>query len=244
VTRAPEDHRSRPALLRVARLLADTLHDDFDVAGHLTALAGHAVAILGAADAGVLVEGDQGDLAVVATTSHEIGSLKVHQAQLQQGPCVEAMRSSTVVHISDLAADDRWPAYSREACGFGYRSAIAVPLLMRDGPLGAINVLWRDEAVSVDAVHVIEGLAEIAGLGIRNADELRQSTSHVVGLRSALASAQAIESAKAVLAEALSIPLDEAYQRLRRRARDRNQKVAEAARQVVAGDEPPSTFVG
>lgn len=241
---ASEDPSSRPALLRAAHELADTLHDGFDVVAHLTALTDHAVAVLRAADAGILVEDDHGDLAVIAATSHDADHVNIHQAQLPGGPCAAAMRSSTAVHITDLAADDRWPDYSEEASASGYRSAVAVPLLSRDGPRGVLNVLWRDEAMAVDAVQVAQGLTEMAGLGLSNADDLRQSTSHVIGLRSALASAQAIESAKAVLAEALSIPLDEAYQRMRRWARDHNLKLAEAARCVVDGDEPPDTFAG
>jgi AmiR/NasT family two-component response regulator len=55
-------------------------------------------------------------------------------------------------------------------------------------------------------------------------------------LQSALTSRVIIEQAKGVLAERGRVGMEEAFARMRRFARDRNQRLSDVARRVIEGD--------
>lgn len=232
----------RSSLLAAAFGLADTLTGGFDVIEHMTALCDVAVSAVAATDAAVLACDGSGELAVVTATGHEAWQVKLHQAQAQDGPCFAALETGRPVSIADLTDEVRWAAFTTEAAAAGYTATIAVPILFRGSGLGALAVLWADPRMPDDAASVAQALAAIAALGIGNADAHRLAEEHVTGLRAALVDAQTIELAKAVMAQALDIAPAEAFQRLRRWARNHNLRLLEAATRVAERKVAPETF--
>jgi hypothetical protein len=61
------------------------------------------------------------------------------------GPCLSAIRARDIVISHDLAADDRWPAWTALARGQGIRSVLSYPFDVDTLSLGAIN-LYADRA--------------------------------------------------------------------------------------------------
>ena len=114
---------------------------------------------------------------------------------------------------------------------------------LRGQIIGALN-LFRTEtgSLSDDDVIVAQALADIATIAIlqnRTAVETRDLNAQ---LTTALSSRIVIEQAKGMIAERQRIPVDEAFNRLRRHARNHNLRLADVARDTVAGTVDPAIF--
>jgi GAF domain-containing protein len=215
--------------------LADTMVDDFDVVDLLDQLVHACVSVLGVSAAGLLLDDQKGNLALVASSSDETRLLELFQLQNNQGPCLDCVRTGAAVTSGDLDDDRaRWPLFVPAAAMAGFRSVAAVPLRLRDQIIGGLNLF-------MDAPHEVpprdrqlaQALADVATIGILQQRSLHRS--HVLSeqLQNALTSRVAIEQAKGVLAERGELSLDAAFDVLRRYARDHNLKLTEVANAVV-----------
>ena len=101
--RTDDDPRITSASGREQRLasifvsLADTLVDDYDVVELLDRLVRTCVDLLGVTAAGLLLDDQQGHLAVVASSSEETRLLEVFQLQSNEGPCLDCFTSGRPV---------------------------------------------------------------------------------------------------------------------------------------------------
>ena len=140
-----------------------------DVTGALAALLSGVVAALPARAAAVLVEVD-GGLELLAATNHRVADLEAYQSQVDDGPCLDALRSGVEVH--SVGTDDletRWPLAGPVIVAAGYRSVQAVPLLWQGSVFGALNVFRADEAGFADQQAECRALADGDGLSLGNA---------------------------------------------------------------------------
>src|SRR4029453_5672092 len=87
----------------------------------------------------MLVDGD-GALRFPAASDEPGGMLEALQEQFGEGPCVDAFLKGAPVLADDLAADPRWPSVGPLAAGHGVRAVLGVPIDLRDGPMGTLNV--------------------------------------------------------------------------------------------------------
>jgi len=231
-----------PATLAEAFVeLADTLVDDFDVVELMQRLAVSSVSLLGNTAAGILLDDLQGNLGLVASSSEESRILEVFQLQSAQGPCLDCIRTSTMVVVPDLEAmSDRWPMFVPAARDAGFSAVIAVPLRLRDATIGALN-LFRAQPYepSPDELRLAQAFADIATIGILQQRSVHRSSVLAEQLQQALNSRVIIEQAKGVLAERHSVTMDLAFESLRRHARNSNLKLGAAALAIVTGDGEP-----
>jgi GAF domain-containing protein len=65
------------------------------------------------------------------------------QYELDDGPCLHAMRDGSMVCIEDTAEKARWPEFEAEAASHGIRSCLALPLSADGRPVGALNLYSR-----------------------------------------------------------------------------------------------------
>src|SRR5580692_9303103 len=122
--------------------MADTLVDDYDVIDLLTGLADRCVSLLGVSAAGVMLVSPRGSLELAASSSEAMRLLELFELQEQEGPCLDAFRTGDLVEHEDLeAGTGRWPLFAGAAIRAGFRSALAIPLRLRDATLGALNLL-------------------------------------------------------------------------------------------------------
>jgi transcriptional regulator with GAF, ATPase, and Fis domain len=231
--------------------LADTLVDDYDIVELLDQLVNACVDLVGVAAAGLLLDDQRGNLAVVASSSEETRLLEVFQLQNDEGPCLDCVRSGVSVSYADLRNEGaRWPLFVPAAIAAGFLSVTAVPLRLRAQTIGGLN-LFDDvaTAVPVDDQRIAQALADVATIGILHRRSAHRSTIVAEQLQHALNSRIVIEQAKGVLAERSNVTMERAFEVLRRHARNHNLKLTDVALAVVRGDlfatgAPPETASG
>ncbi len=217
--------------------LADTLVDDFDVVDLMDNLVHTCVDLLGVTAAGLLLTDQRGSLQLVASTSEKMRLLELFQLQSDEGPCLDCVRTGSVVSVDDLGVtSDRWPRFSAAATRAGYRSIHALPLRLRSETIGGLNLFrYHSPQLSIDDQRIAQALADVATIGL-----LQQRSSHRASmlaeqLQSTLNSRIVVEQAKGVLAEYGHVDMETAYDALRRYSRNHHVKLSELADYVVQG---------
>lgn len=181
----------------------------------------------GADDAGVsLVEGRK--ITSDAPTDEIATQLDGLQVELDEGPCLSALRHEHTVEITDMSREDRWPTFAARALQLGVRSTLSFQLYVRDGNLGALNLYARRAHAFEQDSHVIGHLfAQHAAVAY--AEAMRQ---HHLG--EALLSRDLIGQAKGILMNREGVDAERAFAMLSRASQDTNIKLADVARWLVA----------
>ncbi|MEU6761019.1 GAF and ANTAR domain-containing protein [Streptomyces sp. NPDC046853] len=220
--------------------MADSLNGVFDVAAFLQSLAVRCVELLGVSAAGVLLADPQGELRLVASSGEHTWVLDLFALQQEQGPCLDCYRSGaahTNIALGGLEATTVWPEFSTRARAAGYEMTQVLPLQQGDQMLGTLNLFQaKPRVLSPDEVALAQALADVAAIAIVQRRSLERSETERGQLQEALTSRVAIEQAKGVLAERWRCTVDDAFGALRRHARANRMRLAECARQVVAGE--------
>jgi GAF domain-containing protein len=221
--------------LRTLSEFARTLVVSYEIADVLYDLADRTTKLLDVAGAGVSL-GSGGRLRFVTGVNE--ATIRVEQAQerAQEGVCVEAFTSGKTVIVSDLAeVDGRWVDFEKQARSVGFASVVGIPMRLDDEVLGAVNVYsgetrsWSDDEIATAQV-----LADMATSYLVNASELEKSRRSAEQLQEALQSRIVIEQAKGILSAERKISVDEAFEVLRKHARDHNANLRAVAQAVVS----------
>jgi GAF domain-containing protein len=223
--------------------LIDTLVDDFDVIDALTMLTTRSVELLDASAAGILLADTGGHLRVMAASTEQIGLLELFQIQNEQGPCMDSYRTGQVVANPNLTGPSPWPQFAAESLAAGYPSVCAVPLRLRRVILGCLNLFMSQPIPLTPAdISLAQALADVASIAIIQSQAARDAVVREGHLQHALDSRVAIEQAKGMLAEHAGYDMDEAFDRLRRFARDHNRGLSEVADSLTTGKLQIETF--
>ena len=216
--------------------LADTLVAGYDVVDLLQTLVDTTADIFDASAAGLMLVDEDGELAVVASTSERRHLVDLMQLRLGYGPSVECFRTGEVVEIDDLEhAEPRWPDFNAGALSLGFRSVFAFPLRLRGTIIGSLT-LFRGSASAMTSedISIAQGLADVATIGILHERALRESDLAKEQLQRALNSRVIIEQAKGVLAQTRSVDMDEAFSLMRMYARSNGFKLHDVAERIVS----------
>ena len=190
-----------------------------------------------AAQAGILLVDETGDLQFVAASHERTHLLELFQVQNQQGPGQDCFTTGMPVAADDLAAaSDRWPQFAPRATSAGFRSVQAVPLRLRGTVLGALNLfITQPGGIDPEAQAVVQAMADVATIGLLQQRELDRAHNVEGQLQQALQSRIGIEQAKGVIAERMHISTDAAFELLRGFSRNHNWRLHDVAREVVDG---------
>lgn len=236
----PREHEVLRALVEVA----DTFVDDYDVVEFLHRLAARCVGILDVDEAGVMLVDTTRTLRYVASSSEQMRLVELLELQHDQGPCLDAYRDGLVtVSAQTDEAEHRWPQFGTHARNAGLASLAGVPMRLRDDRIGALNLFsHRPGGLTDEDQDVAQAMADIATIGVLQARAIHDGQVIASQLQTALESRVAIEQAKGMLAEYMSISVDDAFTLLRTHARTHNMKLTDTARRVVSGALSPETL--
>ena len=189
---------------------------------------------LDAVGVGVSLLGDD-VLRCVASTTAPLDGLEQLQEDRQLGPGVNAARRGTIVVVDELPARaGEWPDFVAEAKRAGISGLMALPLRASGQVLGAICVYfaaaptWRASELATAM-----GFADLVAYQLENAAQRRTQGELIAQLRRALETRVVIEQAKGIIAAKRSIGVEEAFDIMRKYARDRNASVHVVASSVV-----------
>jgi GAF domain-containing protein len=73
-------------------------------------------------------------------TDARSSELDALQEALDDGPCVESLRTGEVRHLEPVTSDERWPSFGPSAREAGLIACLALPLIARDELIGVLNL--------------------------------------------------------------------------------------------------------
>ncbi|HET8614213.1 MAG TPA: GAF and ANTAR domain-containing protein [Actinomycetales bacterium] len=177
--------------------------------------------------AGVSLRHGNGRVDSPACTDDRVAKADALQYELQEGPCLDAIRADELYVVRDLTSEWRWPSWAPAAAALGFASIVSVRLSTAHGVVGALNLYSREtDAFDEDAVNV-------ACVFAMHAANALWATQEVEGLRTAMRTRHLIGMAQGVLMERHGLSEDAAFEVLRRYSQIHNVKLREVASQVL-----------
>jgi len=170
------------------------------------------------------------------------------QYQLDDGPCLHAMRHGHLVRIDDTAGRGRWPRFERLAATHGIRSCLALPLVAGGQPVGALNLYARSaSAFGAAETQRAQKFAEDAAGSVALARRLASCSELAEQLRSSLASRAVIDQPLGVIMAEKHCTQARAFGILRAASQNNNVKLRDIASAIVTGvsgerPQPPPPF--
>ena len=227
-----------------ARELQDLLLATDDVEDFLQHVIGLAVTTIGGdISVGVTVSRD-GHPATVVSSDERAAQYDEVQYGFDEGPCLTAMRSGTVVLIEDLAEDQRFSRYRPRALALGVRSSLALPLDGGVHGIGALNLYSRHAQAfgpraQAEAKRFADEVSRALNLAMRIAHHVEISDQ----LRAALTSRTVIDQTIGIIMGQNRCDADTAFDVLRNASQNRNVKLRIVAAEIIlaVSRKPPST---
>ena len=225
------------ALLASLEWFAAALTDPYAASDVLHMLVQNVGVVIGASGAGVLLV-RQGRYVYTTSSRASVAALERVVEKHQLGPCVEAGNSRRAVAVKDLRAGAylaKFPAYVAEARRRHIRAVACVPMLAGETSIGALGLYERDcRDWSTDDLRVAAILAKLASSYVVHAKELDEQRRLTGQLQHALNSRIVIEQAKGVVAVQRGVGIDQAFELMRKRARDNNERLRDVCAEVVS----------
>ena len=183
---------------------------------------------------GLSVRGIPTSRLLAATSDDFARQMDDIQYQLDDGPCLTALRDDVVVEITDIATDLRWPRFSERGRGEGAGAALSVPLSVGHRPVGVLNLYARTPGAFASADRArAETLAAHAAGAVSLAARLAEHEEQTRNLRAALSSRSEIDQATGILMCRHHITAPAAFDLMRRSSQNTNTKLRDVATQLI-----------
>jgi GAF domain-containing protein len=192
--------------------------------------------------------GREGRPVTVACSDPEAARVDEAQYELDDGPCLHAMRDGHLVRIDDTAAKERWPRFEEQAASHGIRSCLALPLVAEGKAIGALNLYARSAAAFGTAETLrAQNFAKNASGAVALALRLASFVALTDQLRSSLASRTVIDQALGVIMAQERCTPAHAFAILQAASQNTNVKLRDIASAIVTGvsgerPQPPPPF--
>ncbi len=170
-------------LAQVLVEFAHTLGTDYSIQNILDHLVRRITDVLPVTGAGVMLM-TESDLHFVAASNEVVQRIEALQAELQEGPCLQAYRTGESVQIPDLAQDQRFPHFSPRALERGLAAVFTFPIGLAEHRLGALD-LYRDTAGSLNEgdMKAAQVLADVTAAYLFNAQARAEASANNERLR-------------------------------------------------------------
>jgi GAF domain-containing protein len=167
-------------------------------------------------------------LSTVAASDGVVREGDAWQYELDQGPCLDAIRHEQLVISSDLTQERRWTVWApRVVIRLKVHAMMSVQLYTHSTSFGALN-LYSDRSMAWDhrQIAVAEALAGQLAVAIADAVEIENRGR-------AIASRTLIGQAQGILMERYGLSSDRAFAYLRRQSQESNRKLVAIAQDLV-----------
>jgi GAF domain-containing protein len=226
-------------LLDSLERFAAALTSGYGIGDVLHNLTSEMAEVLNLTGAGVTLVHD-GQQRFVTAAVEAIATLERVQEKWQRGPCIDAVASAAPVAVPDIAVGDAstlWPGYTGAAKTAGIRAVAGIPMLAEHEAIGAVNLYdSQPRNWSAEDLRVATIFASIATGYLAHASTAQQQQRSAEQLQRALNTRLIIEQAKGVLAAKRGTTVDDAFQAIRRYAREHNARIHDVSRGVVEGE--------
>jgi GAF domain-containing protein len=170
--------------------------------------------------------------AVTAAYVEEIDTAQYED--LDEGPCITCMELRRPTVSGSLGSDRRWPHFGGRVARMGVHSVLALPLIVGEHMIGAINSYALDRDAFTDhAVELGTQFAAPAAVSLYNAQLLAGAREHTERLQRALASRAVIDQAIGIIRSRSGVSAEEAFERLTRLSQSENMKLHLVAERMV-----------
>lgn len=176
-------------------------------------------------------------LRIAAASSGLVETCEELQHRRHEGPCIQAVATTEMCHVSDTTLDPRWPMWGHRVAEMGVRSVLALPLSAAARNMGSLGLYASTpEAFDPTSTALAFAYATHAAIALLFA---RQSTRfddavearHVIGI------------AQGILVTRYGVSVDVSFALLRRYSNSSNTKLTEVARRVMEEGELPGHLV-
>jgi transcriptional regulator with GAF, ATPase, and Fis domain len=156
------------------------------------------------------------------------------QYEVDEGPCLDAIREHEVFETGDLGKEQRWPRFAARAQReTGITSMLSFRLFVAGDTLGALNLHSKAaDAFGEDSRKVGLVFAAHAAVAL-------SSAIHGEQMEEALQSRDLIGQAKGILMAREGITADQAFDMLRRASQRLNVKLRDVAGGIIDRSAPP-----
>jgi GAF domain-containing protein len=183
---------------------------------------------------------------VVASSSPEAQQMDEVQAGFDEGPCLSAQRSNTVIRVPDVRYEKRWPQYMSVVRSQGLRSILAVPLVVNTSAAAAMNFYTAEpgafyEEDAITAHRYVDVASNVLEIALRIAAHAENAENR----RLAMESRTAIDLAMGIIMGQNRCSQDEAARILKSASNHRNVKLRDLAEEVITsatGQAPATSF--
>jgi GAF domain-containing protein len=189
--------------------------------------------------AGLMLLSEDGVLRYITASDEPGRMLETLQEQFGEGPCVDAFLDDKPVLAAGMDADPRWPSVGPLAAGHGVHAVLGVPVDLREGPVGTLNVYaaqqhhWDESDVAA-----IQAYTRVIASLLRAAVRAHLSGKAATQLQHALDHRSLIEQAKGVIMQRRGLDQQAAFELLRSQARSSRRRLDEVALQTVRSVHP------
>jgi GAF domain-containing protein len=177
-----------------------------------------------------------------ATSNDLAAQVDEIQYATDEGPCLDALRTGTVVQVDDLSQEERWDSYRPHAIAHGVVSSLSLPLAVDGETLGALNLYSAAPAafagqLGIHAAAFAERSAAALTVTLRQVHQAQVQHQ----LADAMVSSSIIDHAIGILMGQQRCTAGAAFDLLRQASQNRNRKLRDIAAEIITNvsGQPP-----
>jgi GAF domain-containing protein len=209
--------------------IAREVHSGDDVVQAVDRICAAAVGLLGGeAEAAISIAHRGRRVENLGATTEAVRRGDELQAELGEGPCLDAVWEQEQVVVGDLTREDRWPRWGPKMVEeFGMKSMLCSQLFTNERQLGALNIYSTElHAFDEEDQEVARLLAVHAAMAVASAQ-------HVAGLRFATDRRSTIGKALGIIMVKYDLDDERAFAVLQRLSSHENRKLFDIAQDVI-----------
>lgn len=180
---------------------------------------------------------EDGSFSAAAWSDDRARAIDELEYAIEEGPCIEALRTGQEQLVQNTATDDRWPTFAARARQEGFGTVAGLPLTAPNGvTIGALNTFVEAaDGLDDDALEVLRRVCGPATVVLANARTYRRAADLGDQLTRVLDERAVTHRAVGMLLANTDDTPEKAFGRLRAVAAREGTDVRDVAQRIVTG---------